>query len=206
MIHHMPSIETLDPRLQDVYKGMRPPNTPKYGLGYIEQCDQVIPDCRFNNPLPPSIQRPTITKIHKFHSIMMGCPKATIEEAWIKKMLNWNLFTHPESKEFNLSIPKEKKTCLSQEWQTFISEKNLWISFYVWRQKSQNPAVQMLEAGKESSSRHEWKNLERKLVESTSTFPPFKGIILEDGNKQVRAVPLMLANEDAQLSGLERKL
>jgi len=151
MIHHIPSIETLDPKLQDVYKGMRPHGTPKYGLGYIKQCDQVIPNCRFNNPLPPSIQRLTITEMHKFHSIMMECPKAIIEEAWIKKMLNWDLFTHPESKEFNLSIPKEEKTRLSQEWQTFISEKNLWISFYVWRQKSQNPVVQMFEAGKESS-------------------------------------------------------
>jgi len=37
----MPTIETLDPRLQNIYKGMRPPGTPKYGLGYIEQCDQV---------------------------------------------------------------------------------------------------------------------------------------------------------------------
>jgi hypothetical protein len=66
---------------------------------------------------------------------MMGCPKNTIEEAWIKKMLNWDLFTHPESNEFNLSIPKEEKTRLSQEWQTFISENNLWISFYVWKTK-----------------------------------------------------------------------
>ena len=62
----------------------------------------------------------------------------------------------------------------------------------------------MLEAG--SPSRHEWKNLEGKPVESTSTFPPFKGIILEDGSKQARVVPLMLADEVAQLSGLERKV
>jgi hypothetical protein len=47
IIHYMPTIETLDPRLQDIYKGMRPPGTPRYGLAYIEQCDQVIHDCRF---------------------------------------------------------------------------------------------------------------------------------------------------------------
>jgi hypothetical protein len=74
MIHHMPSIETLDPRLQDVYKGMRPPGSPKYGLGYIEQCDKIIPAADLIIPYPhPS--KTTISEIHKFHSIMMGCPK-----------------------------------------------------------------------------------------------------------------------------------
>jgi hypothetical protein len=62
----------------------------------------------------------------------------------------------------------------------------------------------MLEAG--SPSRNECKNLEGKPVESTSTFPPFKGIILEYGSKQARDVPLMLEDEAAQLSGLERKV
>jgi hypothetical protein len=55
MIHHMPFIETLDPRLQDVYKGMKPPGSPKYGLGYVEQCEKVIPTCIFDNPIPSSL-------------------------------------------------------------------------------------------------------------------------------------------------------
>ena len=80
MIHYMPTIETLDPRLQDIYKGMRHPGTSKYGLGYTEQCDQVIPDCRFTNPLPESIKRPSIDEIHKFHSVMSTCAKGSIEE------------------------------------------------------------------------------------------------------------------------------
>jgi len=45
MIHYMPSIESLDPRIREIYKGMRTPNAPRYGLGYIEQCDTVIPEC-----------------------------------------------------------------------------------------------------------------------------------------------------------------
>ena len=145
MIHYMPTIESLDPQLQDIYKGMRPPRTPRYGLGYIEQCDQVIPDYLINNLLPPSLQRPSIEEIHKFHSIMMGCSKNTIEEAWIKKMLNWDLFTHLESIEFNLSTSDQEKACLSQEWQTYISKNNIWIYFYEWKRKSQNLAVQMME-------------------------------------------------------------
>jgi hypothetical protein len=88
MIHYMPTIETLYPIIKEIYKGMRPPGTPRYGLGYIEQCDQIIPDCRFSNPLPSDIQRPTVDEIHKFHSIMRGCQKGSINEKWIKKMLN----------------------------------------------------------------------------------------------------------------------
>jgi hypothetical protein len=64
----------------------------------------------------------------------------------------------------------------------------------------------MMEGGKEISARHEWKSLEGKTVESTSTFPPFKGIILEDNNRQVKAIPLMLAEEATQLSGIEKRV
>jgi hypothetical protein len=56
MIHYMPSIESLDPRLKEIYRGTRTPNSPKYGLGYIEQCDVAIPECRFTNPLPKNIK------------------------------------------------------------------------------------------------------------------------------------------------------
>jgi hypothetical protein len=205
MIHYMPTIETLDPRLQDIYKGMRPPGTPKYGLGYTEQCDQVIPDCRFTNPLPESIKRPSIDEIHKFHSVMTGCPKRSIEEVWIKKMLNWDLFTHPETSDFNISTTDEEKTKLSKDWQNYISEKDIWISFYEWKRIAQNPEVQMMEGGAETSPRHKWKSLEGQTVESTSTFPPFKGIVLEDNNRQVRAVPLMLAEKPPNYRVLTRK-
>jgi hypothetical protein len=64
----------------------------------------------------------------------------------------------------------------------------------------------MMEGGKEISARHEWKNLEGKTVESTSTFPPFKGIILEDSNRQVKAIPIMLVDEATQLSGIEKRV
>ena len=88
MIHYMPSVESLDPRIKDIYKGMRPHVTPKYGLGYTEQCDIVILDCRFTNPLPKGIQIPFVDEIHKFHTVMKGCQKGSIPKEWIKKMLN----------------------------------------------------------------------------------------------------------------------
>ncbi|MCQ5273484.1 hypothetical protein NE578_10685, partial [Schaalia odontolytica] len=69
----------------------------------------------------------------------------------------------------------------------YISEKDTWISFYEWKRITHNLEVQMMEGG-ETSPRHKWKSLEGKTIESTSTFPPFKGIVLEDNNRQVRVV------------------
>jgi hypothetical protein len=43
-----------------------------------------------------------------------------------------------------------------------------------------------------------------KTIESKKNFLPFKGIILEDSNIQVKAIPLMLADEATQLSGVEK--
>lgn len=74
MIHYMPSIASLDPRLKSCYYGARTPNTPKYGLGYIEQCDTVIPECRLKNPLPSSMTRPFIEEIMKYLAVFTGCP------------------------------------------------------------------------------------------------------------------------------------
>jgi len=63
----------------------------------------------------------------------------------------------------------------------------------------------MMEGGAKTSPRHKWKSLEEQTVESTSNFPPFKGIVLEDNNRQVRVVPLMLADEATQLLGVDNK-
>jgi hypothetical protein len=67
---------------------------------------------------------------------MKGCPKGSIEEVWIKKMLNWDLFTNPETKDFNIATSDKKKAELSQKWQNYISDKEIWISFYEWKKLS----------------------------------------------------------------------
>ena len=61
---------------------------------------------------------------------MKGCPKGSIEEVWIKKMLNWDLFTHPETFDFNISTSDKEKTKLSNDWKNLIVEKDTWIYFY----------------------------------------------------------------------------
>jgi hypothetical protein len=76
---------------------------------------------------------------------MKGCPKGSLEEVWIKKMLNWDLFTNPKTHDFNIATSDEEKTKLSQDWQNYISNKSIWISFYEWKKLSQNVEVKMLE-------------------------------------------------------------
>jgi hypothetical protein len=123
MIHYMPSIESLDPRIKEIYRGMRTPNSPKYGLGYIEQCDTVIPECRFSNPLPSKYKRPSVEEIQKYLTVMTGCEKGSLPEEWIKKMTNWDLFTNPESQEFDSSTPEKEKQRLSKLWKEYMSKK-----------------------------------------------------------------------------------
>ena len=121
-------------------------------------------------------------------------------------MLNWDLFTNPETNDFNISTSNEEKAKLSKNWQTYISENNTWISFYEWRKLDQKIEVQMMEGGSETPPKHKWKSLEGQTVESNLTFPPFKGIVLEDNNRQVKVVSLLLSNEVTQLTGVDRRV
>jgi hypothetical protein len=84
------------------------------------------------------MQNPSIEEIHKFHLVMMGCSKNTIEEAWIKKMLNWDLFTHPESSEFNLSTSDEEKSSLSQDWKHIFHKMT---SRFLFMNGKENPKI-----------------------------------------------------------------
>ena len=64
----------------------------------------------------------------------------------------------------------------------------------------------MMEGGSETLPKHKWKSLEGQTVESSSNFPPFKDIVLEDNKIQVIAVPLLLFDEATQLTGVDRKV
>jgi hypothetical protein len=152
------------------------------------------------------MQRPSVDEIHKFHSVMKGCQKGSIEEKWIKKMLNWDLFTNPETNDFNSAVSDKEKLKLSQDWQKYISDNNLWISFFEWKKLNQKAVVQMMGESSENPPKHKWKSIEGQTVESNSTFPPFKGIVLEDNNRQVKAVPLLLSEEAIQLSGIDKRV
>ena len=210
MIHSIPALETDDPRLKEIFSYCRPPGMPKYGLGYIEQANTVIPDCRFNNPLSADIQKPSIPEMHKFFTLIKGCKKWQVDKDWMKRMINWDLFSHPDAVEFNASVPAEQKQSLAKEWQSYMNNQDCWISFYEWRKNiSEKQLVQMMdfEKGKGiESPNNKWKSIDGQQLESTSTFPPFKSILLEKEEKQCKVVPLVLAKEESQMSNTDRRI
>jgi hypothetical protein len=121
-------------------------------------------------------------------------------------MLNWDLFTNPETNEFNIAVSDLEKLKLSKDWQKYICDNNLWISFFEWRKLNQKVVVKMMGEPSEPSPKHKWKSIDGNTVESNSTFPPFKGIVLEDNSKQVKAIPLLLSEEAIQLSGIDKRV
>ena len=63
IIHELPSLENEDPRLTEMFNKMRPLGMPRYGLGYLEQLDSLIPNSRFENPTPPDCKKPSKPKV-----------------------------------------------------------------------------------------------------------------------------------------------
>ena len=179
-------------------------------LGYIEQANIVIPDCRFNNPLPADIQNPSIPKMHKFFTLIKGCKKWQVDKYWMKRMINWDLFSHPDAVEFNALVPAEQNQILAKEWQSYMNDQDCWIFFYEWKKNvSERQLVQMMDSEKGKgieSPKHKWKSIDGKQLESNSTFPLFKSILLEEEEKQSKVVPLVLAKEESQMSNTDRRI
>lgn len=114
MMHLIPSLQDEDPRLTEIFMNMQSPKD-KHGLGYYNQKDFLIPECRFKD-FPEDVKRPSVPEIQKFYTLMDGCKKHKIPAQWMKQMINWDFFTHPETDEFAVSHPPEQKKALALEW------------------------------------------------------------------------------------------
>jgi len=53
---------------------------------------------------------------------------------------------------------------------------------------------------------HKWKSLYGQGIESTSTFPPFKVIVLEEEDKQSKSIPLMPDMEESQVTSTDQRI
>ena len=115
----------------------------------------------------------------------------------MKEMLNWDIYTHPEAKSFGLTHSSEEKLILSQEWKKFMDKSNSWISFYVWKNMKQTENVLMNDTAASTTTQHSWSALDGSKIETSSTFPPYKGIILGEAQKSEKAIPLVLKDDNA---------
>jgi len=92
----MHSFEKKDPRLTKNVQNFEKPCTPRYVLGYKDLGDDVISQSRFKNLLPPGMEKPAILEMKKLFSLMRGGYTWQVNSEWMKKMLNWDLCTHPQ--------------------------------------------------------------------------------------------------------------
>lgn len=187
MIHERPSLENEDPRLKDMFRKMFPAGMSCYGLGYLDQLDEIIPQSRFNNFVPSDCKKHLKPKMHKLFSIMEGCKKHTIDHRWMKNMLNWDLHTQPEAESFDLSNSYPKKIKLSHEWKAYMQKNNIWLSFYEWKKKQENIDVQMADV-ESLATKHSWTATDGSKIETSTTFPPVdasKIVALTSGDNHV---------------------
>lgn len=195
-MHELSSLETEDPRLTKMYNKMRPMNMPKYGLGYLERMNHLIPESRFRT-VPDDCKKLPIPEMHKFFTLMDGCKKYKIDSQWIKEMLNWDIYTHPKAENLGLTYTVEEKLKMSQEWKIFMQKTKTWISFYVWKDMNQSENVLMTDAASSSTVQHSWSALDGSKIETSSTFPPYKGIILGEAQNSAKAITLILKDDNA---------
>ena len=147
----------------------------KYGLGYLEHLDSLI-----QTPYLKILLCKTVRSHlnHKCINYLEGCPKHKIDAQWMKNNLNWDVYTHLEAREFNLSKTSEQKFTLYLEWKDYMEVSNSWISIYAWKKLKDPSIVHMTDAESSSAQKHSWTTCDGTKLETTSTFPPYKGILL----------------------------
>ena len=110
-------------------------------------------------------------------------------------MLNWDIYTHPEADSFGLTHSCEENIRLSKEWKQYMEIKNVWISFYSWKRLKQSETVLMTNST--ASSSHSWIAIDGSRIETTTTFPNFKGIVLGGAQHSAKAFPLVQKDDSA---------
>ena len=84
---------------------------------------------------------------------------------------------------------------LSFEWKDYIEVSNSWISFYAWKKKNDPPIVHMVDAKSSSAHKNSWTTGDGTKIETTSTFPPYKGILLGEAGSSTKFIPLVLKDD-----------
>lgn len=146
--------------------------------------------------MPSDCKKPSKPEMHKFFSVMEGCKKHTIDHQWMKNKLNWDLYTHHEAESFDLSTPYPERIRLSHEWKAYTQKNDIWLSFYEWKKKQESIDVQMANV-ESSSTKHSCTATDGSKIETSTTFPPYKDIVLGEAQKNSKAIPLVLKDDGA---------
>jgi len=192
MMHELTTLKGEDSRLTEMMCLMRPAK-PRYGLGYLEQAQGLITYCRFY-PVPSDCKKPTVMEIHKFYSLMDRCLKYEISAQWMKAMLNWDLYTNPQADEFDQNYTLVEKKQFTEDWKHYMEMNNTWISFHSWKDNI-SPINVFTGLTSTSASKHAWTALDGSKVETPTTFPPYKRIVIGENQNAAKAIPLVQKDE-----------
>lgn len=73
---------------------------------------------------------------------------------------------------------------------------NSWIFFYEWK-KNVSPEFVLTGSSSSSSTKHAWTTLDGSRIETPSTFPPYRGIIIGENKNATKEIPLIRKDESA---------
>ena len=79
----------------------------------------------------------------------------------------------------------------------YMDSKNLWIYFYVWKNIIELEYVTVTNTVSSSTNQHSSTTIDGSKVETTTTFPRYKGIILGDAHSSAKAIPLVLKDDNS---------
>ena len=55
-----------------------------------------------------------------------------------------------------------------------------------------------------SSAKHSWTTTDGSKIETSTTFPPYKGIVLGEAQNSAKAIPLVIKDDNAL--GIDRRI
>ena len=78
-----------------------------------------------------------------------------------------------------------------------MDNNNEWIYFYSWKKIFEVEVVMMTNTATPSTTQHSWIAMDGSKVETSTTFPPFKGIMLGEAQSFAKAIPLVIKYDNA---------
>ena len=80
--------------------------------------------------------------------------------------------------------------------ETLYGSHKFFDSFYEWK-KNVSPENVLTSSSSCSVNKHAWTALDRSRVETPSTFPPYRGIIIVENHNAAKAIPLVQKDDNA---------
>jgi hypothetical protein len=89
----------------------------------IQETQNIDIKVRQSAYFPKDIKKPSSSEILKFLRLMKGCSKENINREWMKNMMNWDLYTHPDARDFAKRTSNSEKLRLVESWKKIYGKR-----------------------------------------------------------------------------------